>query len=185
MAKISADRVTAPDTVSFRSSPLYAFLFTYLLFVPVGTALWLLTDVLLDPADAGAGWGWVAATAARVALTGLVVAAVPAWQAWRSPTSIRSSSAGLEIATRGGDPVFLAWPEIVSAVVRRRGVIATALEVAPTDVDQARSAAPESDLPRMRETPNGPAYVAELGYVRPSPAALRVELARRSTRIRR
>lgn len=182
MAKTTGpDDVTAPapDAVLFRTSVPWTFGFTYLLILPFGLLSWLLVDLMLDVDEAGTGMSWVLATLLRVAVFSVFAAAVIAWQSRRRPTWVRSSAAGVEIATRGSDPVFVGWADVISADVRRRGLVATVLEVAPADIGRPATADPDADLPLLRDTPNGPAYVAELSSVRPGPAALRAELARR------
>ena len=172
------DDVAAPaqDTVLFRLSA--ARMFAIMLPIMVLSALAAMTLVkwafgTLDQPENAVGW-----LLPQAGVFGLVMTGSFAWRARRSPTWVRTSSAGLELASNGGDPVFLAWPDIRSAVIRRPGLLAI-LEVTPTDIGLAWQAGPRPDRSRVRDRSGGPAFVLEVGLLDPGPGALRAELARR------
>src|SRR5689334_6877024 len=111
------DEVAAPadDTVLFHSSPVRTFavmagasMLAYLVVSP-------LVDLVLRDADDP--W-WL--TLIQGAVIGVLVAAAFAFSARSSlSTWVRVSSAGLELAAQGSDPVFLTRADIEHVVVRR------------------------------------------------------------------
>jgi hypothetical protein len=147
-------------------------LMPFLLAFPVVAALARLvrasaSGVRPHPADIA----WTAGTAAAgVALgAGLMI-----WYLRRHPSWIRVCATGLEIAYRGA-PVSLAWPGLTVARVRRRYPLSI-LEIIPTDMYAIRADLPSRDLPPIRDTPLGPAFVLSLVGFHPGTRALRAAL---------
>jgi hypothetical protein len=97
--------------------------------------------------------------------------AIVMWHRRNRRTWVRVSPAGLELAYRGV-PVVLAWPDIEVARVRRRRLLPV-LEILPTDLYAVRVDLPSRDLPPIRQTALGPAFVMDLSDFRPGARALR------------
>ncbi|GIF06368.1 hypothetical protein [Actinoplanes siamensis] len=174
---IAPEEVEAPagDTVLFRSSPARTF-------VTVFTVL-MLSYLVVSPIvgrlarDTGDPW-WV--TAVQAVVVGAAVAGFYALSARAAlSTWVRISAGGLELAAQGSDPVLLAWEDIAAITVRRSG-LRTVLEVAPVDMDTVHPVQGSGEgWPALTETARGPAFVADLTQIWPSPRALRRELTRR------
>ncbi|ROP31965.1 hypothetical protein EDD30_4893 [Couchioplanes caeruleus] len=165
----------AADAVLFRSSPGRTFVIMAAVLLVAYVAVSPLVAFLLGaPQDP---W-WV--TAAQGAVIGALVGggyALSSRSAMR--TWVRASSAGLELAAEGSDPVLLAWPDIDRAVVHRRG-LRTVLDVTPIDLDRVHPVADGDDgWPTLHDEADGaPAFTADLTQVWPGPRALRRELSR-------
>ncbi len=170
------EEVAAPagDAVLFRSSPFRTFVAVSV----VVAAAYLLVSPLVDRIT-GDG-GDLRATAVQAGVAGLLVGGALALSARSSlPTWVRVSAAGLELAAQGSDPVLLAWPDI-KAVVVRRSLTRTVLEVTPVDLDRVHPVDGEGPgWPAMTETGTGTAFTADLTQIWPGPRALRRGLARR------
>jgi len=93
------------------------------------------------------------------------------WQRRNRRTWVRVSPTGLELVHRGV-PVVLAWPDIEVARVRRRRLMPV-LEIIPTDLYAVRVDLPSRDLPPIRQTALGPAFVLDLSDFRPGARTLR------------
>ncbi|GIF10843.1 hypothetical protein [Actinoplanes teichomyceticus] len=174
---IAPEDVEAPaaDTVLFRSSPARTFVTVF--------AVLMLAYLVVSPVvgriarDTGDPW-WV--TAVQAVIVGATVAAFYSLSARAALTTwVRVSAGGLELAAQGSDPVLLAWADVAAVTVRRSG-LRTVLEVTPVDLDTVH---PVQDSgvggPPLTETSRGPAFVADLTQIWPSPRALRRELVRR------
>jgi hypothetical protein len=176
---IAPEQVEAPatDAVLFRSSPVRTFVALFLLlmfsFTVVSPLVALVVGGIENP------W-WHSALQA-----GIIAALASAAYAYSTRGSLRTwvrvSAGGLEVAAQDSDPILLAWPDVRSVVVRRAG-LRNVLEVVPVDLDRVHPVQDEGPgWPAMTETANGPAFVADLSEIWPSPRALRRELARRMT----
>jgi hypothetical protein len=174
---IAPEEVVAPadDAVVFRSSPTRTFLAMATVIVVAYLAVSPLVEVLIDSSDDP--W-WL--TGLQAVVIGVLVAGAFAFSARSSlRTWVRVSTAGLELAAQGSDPVWLAWPDIEHIVVRRDGA-RTLLEVTPVNLDRVHpvdGAGPGG--PVMAETSSGTAFTADLTQLWPGPRALRRELAQR------
>jgi hypothetical protein len=172
---IEPEEIEAParDAVVFRSSPLRTFAVVFAVIVVAYLAVAPLVRLIVgdDP------W-WSAA--AQAAVIGLLVAGAVALSARSSITTwVRVSSAGLELAAQGSDPVLLDWQDIRHVVVRRVG-LRTVLDVTPVDLDSVHPVDGDGPgWPTMTHTPDGPAFTADLTQIWPGPRALRRELTRR------
>ncbi|MEV6345807.1 hypothetical protein [Actinoplanes sp. NPDC051851] len=174
---IAPEQVEAParDATLFRSSPGRTFATVF--------AVLMLTYLVVSPAvsliarDSGDPW-W--ATTLQAVFVGAGCAGFYALSARAALTTwVRVSSGGLELAAQGSDPILLAWPDVAAVVVRRAG-LRTVLEVVPVDMDTVHPVqGAGAGWPAQTETPRGPAFVADLSQIWPSPRALRRELARR------
>jgi hypothetical protein len=178
---MAPEQVEAPagHAVLFRSSPLRTFAAmavimgcTYMVATP-------LADLALG-ADDHSWWS----TSLQALVLGVLVAAALSLTARASlKTWIRVSDGGIEMAAQGSDPIWLAWPDIASAVVRRNRM-RTILEVTPVGLDTVH---PVQDAgpgwPSMIDTAGGTAFTADLTQVWPGPRALRRELSRRLPRL--
>ena len=170
---VEPEEVAAPadDTVLFHSSPLRTFLVMAAAIVVAYVAVSPLVDALLDSADDP--W-WL--TLIQAVVIGGLVAGAFAFSARSSlSTWVRVSSAGLELAAQGSDPVWLAWADIEHVVVRRAGA-RTLLEVTPVDLDRVHAIeGADAGAPAM----DGTAFTADLTQLWPGPRKLRRELERR------
>ncbi|MEV8508656.1 hypothetical protein AB0368_28045 [Actinoplanes sp. NPDC051475] len=174
---IPPEEVEAPaaDAVLFRSSPWRTFgvLFAVLLiaYVAVSPLVALLLGAPDDP-----WWSTVAqgAVIATLVAGGYALSSRSALRTW-----VRASSAGLELAAEGSDPVLLAWPDIEHVAVRRSG-LRTVLDVTPVDLDRVHPVAEgDEGWPALHDEEDGlPAFTADLTQVWPGPRALRRELDR-------
>jgi hypothetical protein len=165
----------AGHAVLFRSSPVRTFAAMVVILVITYVAVAPLVDLVVD--DGGDPW-W--STLLQAVVLAVLAAGALAFTARSSlSTWIRVSDGGLEMAAQGSDPIWLAWPDIASAVVRRTG-LRTLLEVTPVDLDSVHPVQGEGPgWPTMTETGSGTAFTADLTQVWPGPRALRRELARR------
>ena len=174
---IAPEEVEAPagHAVVFRSSPARTFLAVFAILAMAYLAASPLVDLLAG--DGGGPWWSVVLQAVVLAA---VVSGALAFTARSSlSTWIRISDGGLEMAAQGSDPIYLAWPDIVTAVVRRTG-LRTVLDVVPVDLDTVHPVqGPGAGWPTLTETERGTAFTADLTQVWPGPRALRRELARR------
>ncbi|MEV6629567.1 hypothetical protein AB0M54_02300 [Actinoplanes sp. NPDC051470] len=170
---VEPDEVAAPadDTIVFHSSPVRTFLVMTGLFMLAYLVVSPLVDLLLG-ADDDPWW----LTLVQAAVISLVVAGAFAFSSRGSlSTWVRVSSAGLELAAQGSDPVFLTWPDIEHVVVRRSGT-RTVLEVTPVDLDRVH---PVENADVGGPAMDGKAFTADLTQLWPSPRTLRRELERR------
>lgn len=170
---VEPDEVAAPadDTIVFHSSPVRTFLVMTGLFMLAYLVVSPLVDMLLG-ADDDPWW----LTLLQAAVISLVVAGAFAFSSRGSlSTWVRVSSAGLELAAQGSDPVFLTWPDIEHVVVRRSGT-RTVLEVTPVDLDRVH---PVEGAAVGGPAMDGKAFTADLTQLWPSPRTLRRELERR------
>lgn len=167
--------VPAGDAVLYRSSPARTFAAMFVAIVVAWLVVSPLVDVLVG--DTTDPWWQIAVQAASVgALTAgaLTLVARSSLTTW-----VRISSAGLELAAQGSDPVLLAWADVRHVAVRRAGV-RTILEVTPEDLDRVHPVDAEGPgWPAMGETAYGTAFVADVTQIWPGPRALRRELSRR------
>jgi hypothetical protein len=173
---IAPDQVEAParDAVLFRSSPMRTFVTVFVLL--------MLSFALVSPIMAlfmggtGNPWWHTAAQAAVVAVLG---ASCFAWSTRGSlHTWVRVSSGGLELAAQDSDPVLLAWEDIASVQVRRTGM-RNVIDITPIDLDRVHPVQGErAGWPTLAETPDGPAFTADLSELWPGPRRLRRELAK-------
>jgi hypothetical protein len=174
---IAPEQVEAPaaDAVLFRSSPVRTFVAVFLLLIVSFAAVSPFVALLAG----GTGNPWWH-TASEAGVISALAAGGYAWSTRGALTTwVRVSSGGLELAAQGSDPILLAWPDIEAVVVRRAG-LRTVLEVTPVDLDRVHPVQDEGPGgPAMTETPDGPAFTADLSEVWPGPRALRRELARR------
>jgi hypothetical protein len=166
----------AGHTVLFRSSPAR----TFAVMVVILAVSYLVVSPLVNRmlGDANDPW-WSTLLQAIVLAT--LVAGVLAFTARASlRTWVRVSDGGLEVAAQGSDPIWLAWADIATVVVRRTGV-RTVLEVTPVDLDSVHpvQGGEGQGWPTMTETGIGTAFTADLTQLWPGPRALRRELARR------
>ncbi|MEU7903481.1 hypothetical protein [Actinoplanes sp. NPDC049118] len=162
-----------PNAVLFRHSVLRA------LFIVVGTivAAWVLVRLLLS-ALTGYDMGWDDLGSLQAPLIGAMIGCGgAAWQQRGRPTWIRVSELGIELAQRG-DPVFIAWPQIMAVQVRRRWIFAV-LEVTPADLYAVRSALPSRDLPAIRYRRGVAMFRIEIGMIQPGRSALRAAIGER------
>jgi len=173
---IAPEQVRAPagHAVLFRSAPARTFAAMAAILAVAYVAVSPLVDLLLGGGDS------VQSTVLQALVVGAIVAGACAVGARSSLTTwVRISDAGVEMAAQGSDPIWLAWPDIATAVVRRSGV-RTVLEITPVDLESVH---PVQDAgagwPPLTETVRGTAFVADLTQVWPGPRALRRELARR------
>jgi hypothetical protein len=170
---VEPDEVAAPadDAVLFRSSPARTFAVMAALFVVAYLIVSPLVSLLLG--DDGDPWWQTLAQAAAIAIAvagGLAFSSRSSLATW-----VRVSSAGVELAAQGSDPVWLAWADIEHVVVRRSGA-RTVLEITPLDLDRVHPVEGEDvGGPAM----NGRAFTADLTQLWPSPRKLRRELERR------
>ncbi|MFG1602978.1 hypothetical protein [Actinoplanes sp. NPDC049265] len=170
---VEPDEVAAPadDAVLFRSSPVRTFgvmaiLFTLAYLVVSPLVSWLLGD------DDDPWWQ----TLVQAVVIAVVVAAGFAFSSRSSlATWVRVSSAGVELAAQGSDPVWLAWADIEHVVVRRSGT-RTILEITPVDLDRVH---PVEGTDVGGPAMDGRAFTADLTQLWPSPRKLRRELERR------
>jgi hypothetical protein len=170
------EEVAAPagDAVLFRSSPVRTFVAVFVIVVAAYLLVSPLVNRLVGDGDD------LVATVVQAGVAGALVGGGFALSARSSlPTWVRVSAAGLELAAQGSDPVLLAWPDI-RAVVVRRSLTRTVLEVTPVDLDRVHPVDGEGPgWPTMTETDSGTAFTADLTQIWPGPRALRRELARR------
>ncbi|BCY14937.1 hypothetical protein [Actinoplanes sp. L3-i22] len=174
---IAPEEVEAPavDTMLFRSSPARTFVAVF--------AVLMLSYLVVSPVvgrlarDTGDPW-WV--TTAQAVIVGGAVAAFYSLSARAAlSTWVRVSTGGLELAAQGSDPIMLAWADVAAVTVRRSG-LRTVLEVTPVDMDTVHPLQDAGEgWPAQTVTPRGPAFVADLTQIWPSPRALRRELTRR------
>jgi hypothetical protein len=136
--------------------------------------LWVLLTVIVGKDMA---WQGLVETASAAAVGALIGTAAGIWRRRGRPVWIRISSAGIEMAPQG-QAVLISWDNIVTARVRRRGLLA-AVDVVPADLDAVRAASAGRDLPRVRHLAGRTALSMGVGLLRPGPAALRAELRRR------
>jgi hypothetical protein len=173
---IAPEQVAAParDAVLFRSSPMRTFAALF--------ALMMISFAAVSPIVAlivgGTGDPWWQ-TGLQAALIGALASAAYAYSTRASLTTwVRVSSGGLELAAQESDPILLAWPDIAAVRVRRVG-LRNVLDVVPVDLDRVHPVQDEAvGGPAMTETPDGPAFTADLSEVWPGPRRLRRELAR-------
>ena len=167
------EEVAAPadDTVLFHSSPVRTFLAVAAVIMVAYLAVSPLAGLILDDADDP--W-WL--TGVQALVIGGLVAGAFAFSARSSlSTWVRVSSAGLELAAQGSDPVWLTWADIEHVVVRRVGA-RTILEVTPVDLDRVHPVeGADAGGPAM----DGRAFIADLTQLWPGPRKLRRELSRR------
>lgn len=170
---VSPEDVEAPaaDAIVFKSSPVRTFLVMAAALVVSYLAVSPLVELLLgaehDP------W-WL--TLVQGLVIGGLVAGAFAFSARSSlRTWVRVSSAGLELAAQGSDPVWLAWSDIEHVVVRRSGP-RIVLEVTPVDEDRVH---PVEDSATGWPAMDGRAFIADLTQLWPGPRKLRRELERR------
>jgi len=157
--------------VIFRSSPARPFTIFGLLVIPLTLVLWSLLGWLADkPVDYAAALRSGTASLLGVAIGGGLVT----WRLRRRPTWVRVSPAVLEVSYRGAALTF-AWTDLVGARVRRRW-LQPVLEIIPTDLYATRVELPSRDLPPIRQTTLGPAFVLFLSDFRPGARALRAAL---------
>jgi hypothetical protein len=174
---MAPEQVAAPagHAVLFRSSPARTFAAMVVILALTYMAVSPLVDLLLG--DGGDPW-W--STFLQAVVLAMLAAGALTFSARSSlSTWIRISDGGIEMAAQGSDPIWLAWPDIAGAVVRRTG-LRTVLEVTPADLDSVhpvQGAGP--GWPTMTETGTGTAFTADLTQVWPGPRALRRELTRR------
>ena len=170
---VAPEDVTAPadDTILFRSSPARTFAAMLVVIMVAYLAVSPLVRMVL--ADADDPW-WL--TLLQGGVIGVLVAGALAFSARSSlSTWVRVSSAGLELAAQGSDPVWLAWADIQHVVVRRVGA-RTVLEVTPVDLDSVHAVEGEqAGGPAM----DGTAFTADLSQLWPGPRKLRRELEKR------
>ena len=170
---VAPEDVEAPadDTILFRSSPARTFAAMLVVIVIAYLAVSPLVRMVL--ADADDPW-WL--TLIQAGVIGVLVAGAFAFSARSSlSTWVRVSSAGLELAAQGSDPVWLAWADIQHVVVRRSGA-RTILEVTPVDLDRVHDVeGEEAGGPAM----DGTAFTADLSQLWPGPRRLRREIEKR------
>ncbi|RZU54474.1 hypothetical protein EV385_6425 [Krasilnikovia cinnamomea] len=94
---------------------------------------------------------------------------------WHRPVWVRVCDAGIELA-QGGVPIFVAWDNVASAVVRHRGLFAV-LDVVPVALDQVSTSAPQGNVPPVQLLPQGAGFRVDVGELCPGPRALRRVLA--------
>ncbi|GAB1640635.1 hypothetical protein [Krasilnikovia sp. MM14-A1259] len=93
-------------------------------------------------------------------------------QRWRQrPVWVRICDAGIELA-QGGVPIFIAWENVASAVVRHRGLFAV-LDVVPVTLDRVAAVAPHGSVPAVRELPHGAGFRVDVGELLPGPGTMR------------
>ncbi|WP_306204296.1 hypothetical protein [Actinoplanes sp. RD1] len=174
---IPPEEVEAPaqDAVLFRSHPLRtcAVIFAALLVSYVAVSP-LVAWLLGAPAES---WWETVLEGLAIAVITSGIYGVTARSSLR--TWVRSSSAGLELAAQGSDPVLLAWQDIDHAVIRRDG-FRMVLDVTPVDLDRVHPVSEEDEgWPALLQEPDGStAFTADLTQVWPGPRALRRELSR-------
>jgi hypothetical protein len=173
---IAPEQVAAParDAVLFRSSPVRTFAVLFLLMM---ISFGLVSPIVaLVAGGTGNPWWHTALQAGAIATIG---SAGYAWSTRASLTTwVRVSSGGLELAAQESDPILLAWEDIAAVRVRRVGM-RSVLDVVPVDLDRVHPVQDEAvGGPAMAETPDGPAFTADLSEVWPGPRRLRRELAR-------
>ncbi|GAA4930933.1 hypothetical protein [Actinoplanes utahensis] len=173
---IAPEQVRAParDAVLFRSSPARTFVTVFAVLM----VAYLAVSPLIGWVAGGSGDPWWV-IAAQAALVGAGVAGAYALSARAAlPTWVRVSSGGLELASQDSDPILLDWSDIVTVLVRRDG-LRTVLEVVPGDLDSVHPVQEgDSGGPAMADTPRGPAFIADLTQIWPSPRALMREIDR-------
>jgi hypothetical protein len=164
--------VGQPDSPVFRSN-------VWALLVPPATAaaavviFWLLFTVLVGR---NVAWQSLVMTALTTAVGALIGNAVGTWRRRGQPVWVRVSPAGIEMAPHG-QAVLVAWGNIVTARVRRRGLL-TALEVVPVDLYALRTDQASRNLPRLRYPAGRATLSMDVGLLRPGPAVLRAEIDR-------
>lgn len=94
----------------------------------------------------------------------------------RRPTWVRVSSAGLELAIRGSNPVLLPWPGIASVRWRRR-FGSSVLEITPMSWQAVRIRADAGPLPTPAIRHSQPVFIVDAWLLRPGRAALHNALA--------
>ncbi|WP_412750780.1 hypothetical protein [Krasilnikovia sp. M28-CT-15] len=95
---------------------------------------------------------------------------------WRHrPVWVRVCDAGIEL-TQGGVPIFVAWTNVASAVVRHRGLFAV-LDVVPVSLQQVTTTAPHGDAPPVQQLPRGAGFRIDVGELFPGPRTLRQVLS--------
>jgi hypothetical protein len=154
--------------VIFRSSPARGLAIAAVLPALAITALWLSASWIADKPVPLVPLARQLAAGALGAALGYGIAM---WHRRNRRTWVRVSPAGLELAYRGV-PIVLAWPDIEVARVRRRRLMPV-LEIIPTDLYAVRVDLPSRDLPPIRQTALGPAFVMDLSDSRPGARALR------------
>jgi hypothetical protein len=176
---VAPEEVAAPadDAVLFRSSPWRTFVAMFLVIVVAYVAVSPVVGMLLETDDP---W-WL--TLLQAAVIGMLTAGAFGLSARSSlSTWVRVSSAGLELAAQGSDPVLLSWPDIKHVTVRRAGA-RTVLEVTPVDLDSVHPVDHQGPgWPALADTAYGTAFTADLTQVWPGPRRLRRELSRRMHR---
>jgi hypothetical protein len=168
----------AEHAVLFRSSPVRTFAAMVVILTVTYLAVSPLVNLVLGD-DRDPWWS----TLLQAVVLAVVAAGALAFTARASLTTwIRVSDGGLEVAAQGSDPIWLAWPDIASVVVRRT-TIRTVLEVTPVDLDSVHPVQGEGPgWPTMTETGTGTAFTADLTQLWPGPRSLRRELTRRMPR---
>jgi hypothetical protein len=171
------EQVQAPadDAVLFRSSPARTFAAVFVILLVTYLAAAPIVDLVLG----GSGGEWWPTLAQGVVVGALAAGAYAASARAALTTWVRISSAGLELAAQGSDPILLTWPDIATVRVRRTG-LRTVLDVTPVDLDRVHPVAGGGPgWPALRDTKGGPTFTADLSQVWPGPRALRRQLARR------
>jgi hypothetical protein len=137
-----------------------------------------LVSPIVALAVGGTGNPWWQTAVQAAVIAGLASAAYAYSTRASLTTWVRISSGGLELAAPESDPILLAWPDIAHVTVRRVG-LRNVLDVTPVDLDRVHPVQDEAvGWPAMTETPDGPAFTADLSEVWPGPRRLRRELAR-------
>ncbi|GAB1644313.1 hypothetical protein [Krasilnikovia sp. MM14-A1259] len=121
-------------------------------------------------------WADLAQTAGSCGLGVLIVNAAVGRQRGRYWSWFRISDAGIEIGARRAG-VFIDWEDILSAQVRRPGLLAV-LEIVPRNLYALRVELPSRDLPRIRYSGGQPVLTVDAGYFRPGLDELRAALRR-------
>jgi hypothetical protein len=175
---IAPEQVQAParDAVLFRSSPVRTFAAVFVILM----LSYVVAAPLVGFVAAGGGGSW-GSTVLQAVVIGAVVAGAYAYSSRAALTTwVRMSSAGLEMAAQGSDPILLAWEDIATVVVRRVG-LRTVLDVTPLDLDRVHPVQGGGPgWPAMEITEDGTsAFMADLSELWPGPRALRRELAHR------
>ncbi|BFU44831.1 hypothetical protein [Krasilnikovia sp. MM14-A1004] len=102
-----------------------------------------------------------------------IVSTVVRWR--HRPVWVRVCDAGILLA-QGGVPIFVAWTNVSSAVVRHPGLFAV-LDVVPVDLEQVTATAPHGNVPPVQQLPDGAGFRIDVGELCPGPRALRRALA--------
>jgi hypothetical protein len=168
----------AGHAVLFRSSPAR----TFTAMVVIVAVSYVAASPLVNRLLGDAGDPWWSTLLQAIVLAALVAGVVAFTSRGSLNTWVRVSDGGLEVAAQGSDPIWLAWPDIASVVVRRTG-LRTVLEVTPVDLDSVHPVQGGGPgWPTMTETGTGTAFTADLTQLWPGPRALRRELTRRRPR---